>query len=261
MNISHLTDKKIIESFLRKDADLHFYLLADLEDPFWNYSTWYALKRESSVYALVMLYGGLSIPTLTALARENLQEHGELLESLHEYFPNRMYASISPGLISAVGSKFSLMSQGTHYKMVLKHPEAILQKAEFHCTRLTLANFEELSDFYSIHYPGSWFTRDMVATNQYYGIRESGKLVAAGGVHVRSTLYRVAALGNIVTSAPYRGHGYATAITAAICKSLLTSAELIGLNVKSDNASAITCYRKLGFEIVATYDEYSMTRL
>jgi len=32
----------------------------------------------------------------------------------------------------------------------------------------------------------------------------------------------------------------------------------IGLNVKADNASAIASYEKLGFERIATYEEFSL---
>jgi ribosomal protein S18 acetylase RimI-like enzyme len=62
-------------------------------------------------------------------------------------------------------------------------------------------------------------------------------------------------LGNIVTHPDYRGRGFAKAVIAALCQSLFERADNIGLNVKADNAAAITLYEKLGFEIIATYYE------
>jgi len=39
---------------------------------------------------------------------------------------------------------------------------------------------------------------------------------------------------------------------------LLPTVETIGLNVKADNTSAICCYTKLGFEMIAAFKEYSL---
>ncbi len=41
-------------------------------------------------------------------------------------------------------------------------------------------------------------------------------------------------------------------------KSLLSEIDHIGLNVKADNASAIRCYEKLGFEVIGSYGEFEV---
>ncbi len=54
--------------------------------------------------------------------------------------------------------------------------------------------------------------------------------------------------------------GLATATTARLSESLLGRVEHLGLNVKADNVPAIRCYQKLGYEIVASYNEYSLRK-
>jgi predicted GNAT family acetyltransferase len=83
-----------------------------------------------------------------------------------------------------------------------------------------------------------------------------GRLVSAAGVHVYSEHYRVAAIGNVVTHPAHRNRGYAGLVTARLCRSLLEKVEHVGLHVKADNAAALACYRKLGFEIIASYREF-----
>ena len=51
----------------------------------------------------------------------------------------------------------------------------------------------------------------MLATGQYFGIREGGELISAGGVHLCSLQYSVAVLGNIATLPEWRGRGLARA--------------------------------------------------
>ena len=74
-----------------------------------------------------------------------------------------------------------------------------------------------------------------------------------------SHVYKVAALGNIATRPDCRGRGLATIVTARLCQELLRAGmECIGLNVRSDNRSAVACYERLGFERVADYGEYTL---
>ncbi len=74
-----------------------------------------------------------------------------------------------------------------------------------------------------------------------------------------SARYRVAALGNVATDPALRGQGLAQQATAQLCRSLFATVSTIGLNVKADNVAAIACYRKLGFEVAAEYEESLFT--
>ncbi|MHC4104953.1 MAG: GNAT family N-acetyltransferase, partial [Planctomycetota bacterium] len=112
-----------------------------------------------------------------------------------------------------------------------------------------MSNLNEITSFFEKAYPGNFFEPRMLETKQYYGIRQSGALISVAGVHVYSSRYKVAALGNITTHPNYRGKGYGRIVTAQLCKSLLNKIDHIGLNVKSDNKSAIRCYEKLEFEV------------
>jgi predicted GNAT family acetyltransferase len=126
--------------------------------------------------------------------------------------------------------------------------------------RLTERDRDDLVRLYDDSYPGNWFDPQMLETGQYFGVRVDGRLVSVAGVHVYSEHYRVAAVGNIVTHPAYRNRGYATLVTARLCQSLLEKIDHIGLNVKSDNAPALACYTRLGFEIVAPYGEFTIER-
>ncbi|MHC4596471.1 MAG: GNAT family N-acetyltransferase [Planctomycetota bacterium] len=98
----------------------------------------------------------------------------------------------------------------------------------------------------------------MLETKRYFGIRQSGELISAAGVHVYSHRYQVATLGNIATHPKYRGKGYGTTVVAKVCKSLLCEIDHIGLNVKADNTSAIRCYERLGFQVIDSYGEFEV---
>jgi predicted GNAT family acetyltransferase len=65
----------------------------------------------------------------------------------------------------------------------------------------------------------------------------------------------VAALGNVATHTAHRGKGFAKAAVAALCHNLRRTVDHVGLNVAADNTAAVRCYQRLGFQIIATYEE------
>ncbi|MEW6709550.1 MAG: GNAT family N-acetyltransferase [Candidatus Riflebacteria bacterium] len=252
----NLHDREQIERFLRQNPHLHLYEIGDLDDCFWPHTIWYGSQNEAGIDAIALLYTGAALPTLLALADGN-GAMAALLRSIRHILPTRFYAHLSPGLENVLRETYDCEPGGEHSKMALTDTRAVAGSSCAQVERLGESDLAEIAALYAESYPGNWFDPRMLATNRYFGIRESGRLVSIAGVHVYSPHYRVAALGNITTLPQCRGKGYGALVTAELCRSLLAEGLNIGLNVKTDNAAAIACYRKLGFQIVASYNEFT----
>lgn len=244
---------------LREDVYLHIYGIGDLDEFFWPYTTWYATKSDTGISAIALLYVGQSLPTLLALSEKPDSMH-RLLEAISHLLPQRFYAHLSPGVESVLERAYHMENHGEHLKMALLHRAAVDTCDCPDTCVLGCDDVDEIVEFYEQCYPGNWFDPRMLETNQYFGIRKEGCLISVAGIHVYSPEYKVAALGNIATAALHRNKGYARQATAKTCQSLLKDVVHVGLNVKTDNKAAISCYKKLGFEIVASYGEYMVQR-
>lgn len=253
-----LHDKAEIETFLRRDPYLHLYAIGDLDAFFFRYTTWYALRgSDGSVRELIQIYSGLEPPILLALS-SHPEQLRQLLTTARSLLPARMYGLLTIDVVTALEPDYRAESYGRHCRMGLLHPECVSRVDTSEAAALTVAHGAEVQQFFHAAYPGNWFDTNVLATGHYFGVRRGGALVSVAGVHTASIQHRAAALGNITTAEAYRGQGLATVVTAAVCQSLLPSIDLIGLNVKADNAPAIAVYQKLGFEIVGEYDEFML---
>ena len=58
-----------------------------------------------------------------------------------------------------------------------------------------------------------------------------------------------------MTHADFRGRGYATAVTGAVTADLLRFCDQVVLNVRADNPPALAAYRRLGYQVYATFEE------
>ena len=249
-----LHDKKEIFSFLSKNIYLHIYSIGDLDDFFWDYTTWYGLREEGKIRAIAFVYTGTCTPVLLALTDE-VSGMKDLISSINHLLPPKFYAHLSPGVEESLKG-YKLKSNGLHYKMALRKRE-LLNAVDTSCTtQLLKKDLEEIEAFYEKSYPDNFFDARMLETTMYYGIRTDLGLVSIAGIHVYSKTYKVAALGNITTHPDFRRKGYATAVTARLCTALLETVDFVGLNVKADNKGAIQCYENLGFEIVDNYEEF-----
>jgi ribosomal protein S18 acetylase RimI-like enzyme len=250
--------KDEVELFCRRNPFLHLYSIGDLDDFFWPYTTWYALRTDGCVRQLVLVYTGQVLPTVLALTEEPLDHMRELLRDLLRVLPRRFYAHLTEGTATALEQDHRLTSHGAHYKMGLTDPGALDILDGSAAVPLTSADTVELQALYAASYPGNWFAPRMLQTGFYFGVRRGTQLVSVAGVHVYSQKYQVAALGNITTLPDYRRQGLATVVTARLCQELRRAGiQSIGLNVKADNRGAIACYDKIGFTHVADYGEFS----
>lgn len=255
--VSTIRDREAIEEYLRVDGVTHLYEIGDLDDLYWPHTTWFAQRSTSGIESLALYYEGVSLPVLIAMEEQHPERLSSLLIQLRDQLPDRFYAHMSPGLEAALDDgRRRMVPHGLHERMVLSESAALDGIDTSSVRPVSPEDLEELRALYDRSYPGHWFEPVMLEAGHYYGVWEKDRLISAAGVHIFSSRYRVAALGNIATAPESRGRGHGTRVAAHLCRELLPHADLIGLNVKADNAGAIQCYQNLGFERRAVYGEF-----
>lgn len=258
-----LHDPAQIAEFLCRDKGLYLYSLGDIDPFFWPQTVWYGWEDQHGLQALVLVYLGQSLPTVLAFGPQSPAMLA-LLESLISLLPSRFYLHLSAGLQAPLQKAYALHSHGEHSRMTLVAPEKLAaelaRQADLSAVRnLDARDLDAILDLYRRSYPGNWFDARMLETGMYRGIYQGQTLVSIAGIHVYSPTWKVAALGNITTDPQVRGQGLGSLTTALLCRDLLETVDLIGLNVKSDNAAALACYHKLGFAETSTFEEFELS--
>jgi ribosomal protein S18 acetylase RimI-like enzyme len=265
MDIRQLRERDRIEAWLRRDPGLHFLSIADLDDFFWPQTRWYGAFDGTALRAICLLFQGLDPPVVVALGPPDDRTLALLVMEIRAELPRSFYAHLAPGLAEALATAFQVESHGEHRKMVLPRQVSLQEPSAEGLVPLTDADLPELLHLQREANPdqvagATALEPYMLASGQYFGIREDGQLVSAGGVHLHSPPYDVAVLGNIATRPSHRGRGLARAVTLRICQSLRRTVSTIGLNVKADNVAALRCYRRAGFELSGSYIEATLER-
>jgi len=260
-----LHDRAVVEQFFRShNVALHLYELGDLDPFFWDFTTWYALRsrQNQSILAIALLYTATDLPVLLALCDPSESvPYIDLVRRLRNVLPQKFYCHITLCLVDTLKSYCCRMeSHGTYDKFLLPaNVEIPAAPAAPAVEPLSSADLLAAEKLYAAAYAGNWFDSRMLETGLYVGVRSGDpkELVAVGGVHVFSAPYRTGVLGNVTTHPLHRNRGLGNAVTAAVCRALRSrGAELIGLNVRADNAQAIACYRRVGFQRVGSCEEF-----
>lgn len=248
-------DKKRLLKHCEKDRVLFAYHLGDLDDFYFNDCQWASVYGDRPhIEDLVLIYYGCHTPTVLAFGLS--ERFDDLMHDVLDILPNRFYCHFQKQSLPLLTTRCTYHPLGTHLKMAVSTFHRVADSAhKQHIRRLTIADEQALVSLYDQQYPGNYFTPRMLQTGKYLGYTIDEELVAAAGVHVDSKHYRVAVLGNIATAETYRGKGIATALTSCLTEELLNEKKLVCLNVRADNAAAISCYQKLGFEPVHEYEE------
>lgn len=255
--IEESTNRIEMAEYFGRTRAAHVYGLADLDEFFWPSVRAFVARDAGQMQAVALLLDTLGVPLLYAVAPPGDDAMITLLEGISAELPVPCGTTVSLGAPDVLGWRFD--SEGEFLKMRLRS-DADLSRSDM--TGVALLGPDDLGEvqaFYATaaYAPGEggFFQPYMLELGPYFGFRERGALIAAGGVHVLSEFYGVAGLGNIATAPVARGNGHAGRITRALCCNLATRIPLIALNVRRDNAPAVKCYQGVGFEPVLTYEE------
>jgi len=245
--------KRLYEHF-RKDPVLFAYHLGDLDNSYFPHCQWAATYgRSPRIDDVVLLYTGLSTPTVLAFGLS--ARFADLVSDYLDLLPERFYGHFLPQHRELFLSKYCERPLGTHLNMRLGNYRPSRKPVDGSIELLGEAHLPELKALYDRAYPDNYFEAHMLATGKYFGVEADHKLVAVAGVHVCSDEYDIAVLGNIATDPDYRGRGLGTAVTSHLAGILGEEGKQVVLNVKADNAPAISCYYRLGFEQAWEYEE------
>jgi GNAT superfamily N-acetyltransferase len=250
--------KADIEAFARKNTFLHLYEIGDLDDFYWPHTVWYGWCKGEQLQQLALVYTALSTPVLLSYGDPPRAGMRDFLRALLPLLPRQLFAHLYPGAADVMAEQYQAEFRGLHWKMGLADTSAIHKIYTEGVVPLSTADLPALQCLYAEAYPENVFDRQMLNTGQYYGIREGSTLVSIAGLHAFSPAYKVAAIGNVATHPNFRRQGFSTKVCAALCQRLLREVTHIGLNVRADNAAAISVYRRLGFKKVAEFGAYSL---
>jgi GNAT superfamily N-acetyltransferase len=243
-----LTDKSTIEAFLRRDTARHLFELGDLDERYWQNTSWYGWQAGDHLSQTALVYSRPSRPVLLFYGDPPLEEARDFAAALLPSLPTGMYAHLGVEIVGEFEQRFRVERRGLCQQMQLKHPERLPIPVD-EIAVLTPEDATELGGFYVRHYPDTAFDPGMLSTRQFRVVRWEGTIASVAGLHVYSDAYRVAALGNVATAPAFRRLGLGRRVSAALCRSLLDSGiHTIGLDVMVDNSPAIAMWESLGFE-------------
>ncbi len=254
MQLEIIHEKGIIFNYLQSNLGLHLYAIGDLDDFFWPKTIWFALTDADVIQSVALFYVGMKVPVLQLFCEGDPYYAVQLFTKIKPILPGTFNAHLSQSLIELFDNQNVIRHYGTNFKMILNKK---LPEINDPCIRrLTINDKQTIIDFFRLSYPQNWFDSRMLETNEYFGYFTDDILAGVSGIHVYSKEYRVAALGNIATHPNYRNQGIGFKMISALCFDLQKDVDIIGLNVNSQNEHAIKCYQRIGFEIIAQFDEY-----
>jgi ribosomal protein S18 acetylase RimI-like enzyme len=257
VEILESTNRDVLAAFFGRFPAAHAYGLADLDAPFWPHVRAFTAREDGETVAVALLLDSLGVPLLYAVALPGDKAMTKLLRGIEGELPLPCVATVALGVPEALGWRFD--SAGEFLKMRLRSMMDFTNDDHSRIERLTPGDLTEVQRFYTeVAYEpgeGGFFQPYMLELGPYFGVRENGELIAAGGVHVLSERYGVTGLGNIATAPTCRGRGLASNITRVLCQDLAPRIPLVALNVRRDNTPAVRCYRRAGFDPVLLYEE------
>ena len=249
IQVSERTPAEPVREFFMADRLLSAYALADLDASDIERARWWTASRADSIVAAALVVEALPFRPCFAMGETDALST-IFRESLRE---PRLVVSTPPAGRIAVEAAYRFERVDRMDRMVTDI-ESFRPRVTHTVTRLTPEELEDVIDLYG-HASRQYFTADRLDREIYFGIYSGSNLVSAAGTHVRSRRSGVAAVGNVLTRLSYRDRGMATSVTSAVTTAALEQHADVVLNVRQDNAPAISVYTRLGYRRHAQFIE------
>ncbi len=249
MKLRVLSEKADILPILERDRLYAAYAIGDLVTDVSALCRFTVAENGSGPCALTMSFEVFHPPALFVMG-DVAGVRSILVDSAT---PSDVHFTMRPEHLQAASAEFQLAELRRMYRMCVT-------KESFHSVavktrRLHAADLGALNNLYA------WGGMDFFASYQldqgvYHVVEIDGKMVAAAGTHIVAPDYGIAAVGNVYTQPDYRNRGYATACTGAVTQDLLEiGCRWVVLNVRQNNAPAVSAYTKLGYAVHCPFFE------
>ena len=246
----HLLDFDDVRRRLERDRPWSAFALADLDPPYAQHAAWFGPPQGDSV---VLVYGAFD-PPIVFCQGEPAECEAILAEAQLLSRTASAYVNVTDLLWPIVGRNFTTFEARRMTRMLL---QADPPKGWSHVAAVPLGpdDLGALRNLYAEE-PPAFFLPEQVKDGVYFGVRQSGDLVAVAGTHVVSARGSVGAIGNVYTRPDCRGRGLAAEVTGAVAGELRRRGiATIVLNVADSNGVARRVYQRLGFVDYCVFHE------
>jgi len=252
-----LSDRAGIRRLLSLDRPWAVYAIGDLAPGFFGHCEWHCAPGEAP--ALALIYHAFETPVLFTLGPPDAVQ--AILDEIAD--GPRLYLSVRAEHLPAIQARYRVEHEEAMWRMLLA-PARFTPPSPNPAPRLTPADLPALERLYADGDPTGeapgFFTREMVESGVFFGMRDGTELTSAAGTHILSAEESVAAIGNVYTRRDHRGRGLAQQVTAAVVADLLAGGiRTIALNVGQANAAALRVYDRLGFTPYCAFYEGTAT--
>jgi ribosomal protein S18 acetylase RimI-like enzyme len=211
-----------------------------------------ARVRSQAQEALLLLFAGLKPPALFCMGEPAAVAAGLDAAPL----PDRLYLTGLPEHWPVVEERYRLRFANRMFRMVLDARSFAPVKVSA-TRRLGSGDLATLQALFDTGSEGDadGFAPFQVEQGVFYGLWESGQLVAVAGTHLVAPTYGLAALGNVFTHPEHRGKGYGTACISRVTEELVQMGLQVVLNAAQANAKAVALYRRIGYQVYCGFLE------
>jgi ribosomal protein S18 acetylase RimI-like enzyme len=236
-----VTDRDEIAAYLRSDRRYAAYALGDLDSASRARCSWgIAYDGDGEPVALAMHHDGL-VPQPLFLMGDPSGCRAVLAGVIK---PRDAFLQSTEALDDAASDLYELERPTSLLRMAVDSGTFVATAGA--AQRLHAGDIDDLNRLYQLGFRAG-FAQAILDDAVYYGIRIRGRLVSAAGTHVINRREGIAVVGNVMTHADFRGHGFAKMVTGAVTADLLEQVPDVALNVHADNAPAIAAYSRLGY--------------